>query len=70
MARAALPTGMQCERASSSSAAHWPRRDRLSPEELESGFREAVAAVFSREATQRRSAQRRRILSRRQEAQT
>ena len=44
--------------------------DRLSPEELESGFREAVAAVFSREATQRRSAQRRRILSRRQEAQT
>jgi radical SAM superfamily enzyme YgiQ (UPF0313 family) len=43
--------------------------DCLTPQELEIGFREAVAAVFSREATERRSALRRRILSRRREPQ-
>jgi radical SAM superfamily enzyme YgiQ (UPF0313 family) len=43
--------------------------DCLRPEELEIGFREAVAAVFCREATDRRSALRRRILSRRREPQ-
>jgi radical SAM superfamily enzyme YgiQ (UPF0313 family) len=44
--------------------------DALSPHELELGFREAVAAVFSRGATERRSALRRRILSRHREPPT
>lgn len=43
--------------------------DCLSASELERGFREAVSAVFSREATERRSALRRRILRKRKEPQ-
>ena len=41
--------------------------DAMSAAELEAGFREAVSAVFSREATERRSTIRRRILSHRKE---
>ena len=42
--------------------------DRMSVSELETGFRDLVAAVFSREATERRSTIRRRIVKHRQEA--
>lgn len=45
------------------------RPDCLTPLELEVGFREAVAAVFCCEATERRSTLRRRMLSRRREPQ-